>query len=149
MLCFITRKTGQHQRVNVAACVMTAAVPTSESSLIGQDFSQSIKYLYLVTSGQQSSPAYIFLGNLGDNIHNDVTLHFPPQHVSSKWHTLYYPKYSYWERIGIKCKTLYSNVAPFNLERNPHCKRNIQHLRIICMKAEDINTRVYIFDSAD
>jgi hypothetical protein len=56
--------------------MMTAAVPTSQSSLIGQDFSQSVRYLYLVTSGQQSSPAYIFLGNLGDNIDNDVTLPF-------------------------------------------------------------------------
>jgi hypothetical protein len=81
MFCVITRKTGQHQRVNVAACrVMTAAVPTSQSSLIGQDFSQSIKYFYLVTSGQQSSTTYIFLCNLGDNIHNDETLPFRETH---------------------------------------------------------------------
>jgi hypothetical protein len=48
-----------------------------------------------------------------------------------------------------KCKKLYSNVAPFILERNPHCKRTIQNLKIICIKAEDINTRLYIFDSSD
>jgi hypothetical protein len=54
---------------------MTAAVPTSQikiSDMIGQDFSQPIKDVYLVTSGRQPSPAYIFyLGNLGEinNIH--------------------------------------------------------------------------------
>ena len=57
-------------------------------------------------------------------------------------------KYSCWKRIGIKCnKIIFKRtriVAPIISERNQQYKRTIQNLKIIC-KAEDINTRIYIW----
>ena len=57
-----------HQRVNIAACGMTAAVPTSQIKISDWSGLQpAIKDVYLVTSGRQPSSAYIFyLFNLGE-----------------------------------------------------------------------------------
>jgi hypothetical protein len=67
MLCFITRKTGQHQRVKVAACGMTAAVPTSQNKALWSvriSASQS-KIFILWHRDSNRHPHVFFLVNLG------------------------------------------------------------------------------------
>jgi hypothetical protein len=64
MLCFITRKTGQHQRVNVTACGMTAAVPTSQNKALWLVRISAIQSKIFIL-WHQPSPAYIFWVTMG------------------------------------------------------------------------------------
>ena len=68
MLCFITRKTGQYQRVNVAAFGMTASVPMSQIKLSDWSGFQPTNQGSLSCDIGTAifTRIYIFLGNLGE-----------------------------------------------------------------------------------
>ena len=71
MLCFIRRKTGQYQRVNVghvAACGMRAAVPTSQIKLSDWSGFQPAnqRSLSCDIGTATFTRIYIFLGNIGE-----------------------------------------------------------------------------------
>ena len=77
MLCFIIQKNRQHQRVNVAACGMTAAVPTSQIKLSDWSGFQPANQRSLSCDIGTATfiRIYIFLGNFGEinSIHLSLT----------------------------------------------------------------------------